>query len=207
MTRRVFASFSSTRPASQRSSTPTPNVHRRPPLIDVHRRPPPQSASQRSSAPNRRPNVRLPSPRPTISSRAAEPAGGGTGRGAQHRSVPSRADKLVSKLSIAAWIQHVRCSSLDLSTFRGQSARWLWVARPSKTASVAKCQLGRVHGVRTPLPPTAKQTLSVVRRLAWPCHPFSAHAARSSSVRRKRPRVARPNKPCELESFRFGREC
>jgi hypothetical protein len=36
-----------------------------------------------------------------------------------------------------------RGAGLDLSTFRGQSARWLWVARPSKTGDVAKCQLGR----------------------------------------------------------------
>ncbi len=100
-----------------------------------------------------------------------------------------------------------------------------------------------------PLPPTAKPTLAVLLRLAWPCHPFfgavvrasrerelcrsrppgpggapspdypdigsrvfSAHAARLdlSTFRGQSARwlwVARPNKPCELESYRFGREC
>jgi hypothetical protein len=36
------------------------------------------------------------------------------------------------------------CSSLELSSFRGQSARKLWVARPSKPTDVAECPLGRV---------------------------------------------------------------
>ncbi len=34
--------------------------------------------------------------------------------------------------------------SLELSSFRGQSARKLWVARPSKPTDVAECPLGRV---------------------------------------------------------------